>query len=282
MHRTGLVALVASLAHLSLVAGAGCAPGGILDLSIYELHLPTYSGGEFDIDIEREDKIAGCNGYSDKNFFAGESSGCSSGTGKAYVQMDVCGSPSSCDCDTTGNSDHCRTELREVLPTREWDPKGPVNRLRATVRVMAADNGNRGTIIGQIHVNTDDVSAPAAKLYYSESGMLTFDVKTSIDDGEDMYTELGVIPLGEKFTYEIRYENDELSVSINDGEFQKFDTYDLNAPPCDFKVSRPPSPPLSQTALVASGPTLMCLQVGNYNQGDTPSSVRFYALEISH
>ena len=246
MRGTSFLSLVVSLAHLWVVAAYECAPGGILNLDSFELQLPTGKGG--DIDIVRKDLLAGCNGYSDENFFTSRSSGCTRGAGMPYITMKVAGSPESCGCTTTPNSKHCRTELREVAPERSWDPRAAKNRLRATVRVMEVDDGDRGTIIGQIHISTDDAKVPAATLYYSQAGHLMLDVKTAVHDGDDEYTDLEVIPVGQMFTYELRYEDNELSVSINDGKFTKVSTHNLHAPPCNFKVGAPPPP--AKTAFV--------------------------------
>ncbi|KAH7125953.1 hypothetical protein EDB81DRAFT_910684 [Dactylonectria macrodidyma] len=65
------------------------------------------------------------------------------------------------------------------------------------------------------------------------------------------------VPKGERFTYEIRYEDGQLSVSINGESFTILDTVELDAPNSYFKA-------------------------GNYNQGDGPTEVRFFEVNVSH
>ena len=68
---------------------------------------------------------------------------------------------------------------------------------------------------------------------------------------------MGKIPLGQKFTYQISWENNVLGIRLNNGALQVLDTYQLNAPESFFKI-------------------------GNYLQGKKPSTVRFYDIRISH
>ena len=40
-------------------------------------------------------------------------------------------------------------------------------------------------------------------------------------DGNSVFTNLATIPVGNTFTYAIRYENGQLSVAVNDGAFHR-------------------------------------------------------------
>jgi hypothetical protein len=75
--------------------------------------------------------------------------------------------------------------------------------------------------------------------------------------GELLFTTVGTVPVGNSFTYEIRYEGGQLSVALNDGGFIILDQYELGNPNSYFKV-------------------------GNYNQGDSYSEVRIQAISVSH
>jgi hypothetical protein len=175
--------------------------------------------------------------------------------------MYVPGGANNTGCVTTPNTKYCRTELREVDPSTgditSWDPNAPINRLTATVRAAEVDNGSHGTIIGQIHIDGDFSNYPVAKLYYASSGDLNLGVEESVTTGGTAYNYIGNIPLNTTFTYEIRYEQAQLSVSINGGPQQFFNASSLNTPPSYFKA-------------------------GNYNQGTTPSEIHFYSVAIQH
>ncbi|OAQ59929.1 alginate lyase 2 [Pochonia chlamydosporia 170] len=239
----------ASLAAISLLfTNAGAVPAtqetratcgsGNLDLSKWKLQLPTGSTGHPDT-ISSSDL---CNGYSSQYFYM---------QGDALV-MKVPGGPSSGKCVTTPNSQHCRTELRENKPA-SWDPKGKTNRLIGDLKVTQND----GEIcIGQIHIDDSISSKPVAELYYNSAGALAVGVNTCRTCSQKR-TSIGNVPKGQRFTYEIRYEGNKLSVSINGGAFKTLSTYDLNAPKSYFKA-------------------------GNYNQHDVPTTVQFYKIQTSH
>ncbi|RFU27668.1 hypothetical protein B7463_g8675, partial [Scytalidium lignicola] len=138
----------------------------------------------------------------------------------AVLVMKVPGSPDSTGCVTTPNSLHCRTELREINPS-SWNPNQATNRLTVTLAVPEPDDSGHGTVIGQFIL------------------MIAFLANLST------------------FTYEIRYESNVLSVSINNAQPVVFNTFQLDAPSSYFKV-------------------------GNYNQGDSPSDVHFFAISVTH
>jgi hypothetical protein len=175
--------------------------------------------------------------------------------------MYVPGGANETGCVTTPNTEYCRTELREVDPTTgdttSWDPSAATNRLTASVMASEVDNGSHGTIIGQIHIDGDVSKYPVAKLYYTSSGDLNLGVEESVTDGGTNYSLVGNVPLNTQFTYDIRYENSELSIGINGGAQQVIDAASLNSPKSYFKA-------------------------GNYNQGTTPSTIHFYSVAIQH
>lgn len=224
-----------------------CAPGGNFDLSVWELQLPVGSAGS--PTTISTSALEGCSGYSNRGYFFTES-------GDGAMVMKVPGSPSSSGCVTTPNTKFCRTELREENPS-SWDPKAATNRLSATVSVPKPDNSNHGTVIGQIHMDSSVSSYPVAKLYYNSNGDITIGVHKSRSGGTEYYTSLGSILVGQKFSYEIRYENGSLSVSINGGAAKDVSLGNLDPPLSYFKA-------------------------GNYNQGDSPSEVHFFEVAVQH
>jgi hypothetical protein len=161
-------------------------------------------------------------------------------------------------CKTTPNSKHCRTELSEASPS-SWDPKGPTNKLSATLTVVEADNSQHGTVIGQIHIVEKVSVRPVCELYYNSGGVLSFGVEQTRKGGNEVVQPLKAekIPLKTQFSYTISYAGGKLSVSINGGAEQVFSTYQLDSPPSYFKA-------------------------GNYNQGETKSEVHFKSIQVEH
>lgn len=235
----------------SCALNASCAPGGNFDLQPWELQLPIGEPGS--PETISDSQLEGCSGFQDATYFY-------TATDDGAMVMYVPGGADNTGCVTTPNTHYCRTELREVDPSTgeitRWDPNAATNRLTATVSASAVDNGSHGTIIGQIHIDGDVSQYPVAKLYYASSGDLNLGVEESVDNGGTSYHHVGNVPLNNKFTYEIRYENNVLSVGINGGPQQVVNNT-LGAPLSYFKA-------------------------GNYNQGTTPSSIRFYAVSIAH
>lgn len=218
-------------------------------MSPWELQLPIGSTG--DPDTESSSQLQGCSGYQDPQhlYFFTES-------GDGALVMKVPGSPSSSGCVTTPNSEHCRTELREINPS-SWDPNASTNRLTVSLKVTNPDNSQYGTVIGQVHIDDSISSKPVCELYYSASGTLSMGVEQTRSGGNEKVVTVGSIPVGTLFSYEIAYENNVLSVSINGGPEQVLSTYSLDAPLSYFKV-------------------------GNYNQGTDPSDVHFFAINVEH
>ncbi|PQE15473.1 Alginate lyase protein [Rutstroemia sp. NJR-2017a WRK4] len=226
-----------------------CAPGGNFDLSKWTLQLPIGSTGH-PTSITGA-KLSSCTGYQDPEkeyFFTSSTDG--------SLVMKVPGSPSSTGCVTTTNSLHCRTELREASPS-SWDPSAATNRLSATLTVVTADDSSHGTVIGQIHIDDSVSTKPVCELFYNSKGVLSMGVEQTRSGGNEIVTEVGSVPVGQQFSYEIAYEGGELSVAINGGAAKKLSTYSLNNPKSYFKA-------------------------GNYNQGNSKSEVHFYAIDVKH
>ncbi|KAF4637751.1 hypothetical protein G7Y89_g320 [Cudoniella acicularis] len=226
-----------------------CAPGGNFNLSPFTLQLPTGSAG--DPTQISSSSLEGCSGYQDSGhkYFYTES-------GDGALVMKVPGSPASSGCVTTKNSLHCRTELRESTPA-SWSPNAATNRLQVTLVVPTPDDSKYGTVIGQIHIDDSISSKPVCELYYNKSGVLTMGVEKTRKGGDENYTEIATVPVGQSFKYEIRYEGNVLSVGVNGDALKALSTFELDAPASYFKV-------------------------GNYNQGDSPSEVKFLAIEVQH
>ncbi|KAH7136873.1 alginate lyase-domain-containing protein [Dactylonectria estremocensis] len=204
---------------------SSCAPGGNFDLSKWTLQMPT--GSEGSPDSISSSELEGCSGYTDSEYFY------TNQTDGALVMK------------------HCRTEFRENDPS--WSPLDPYNRLVAELMVTENDDE---ICVGQIHIVDSISSKPVAELYYGSDGALSMGVQKCRTCTQQR-SDIGNVPKGERFTYEIRYENDQLSVSINGGSFKTLDTFELDAPDSYFKA-------------------------GNYNQGDGPTEVRFFKVRVSH
>jgi hypothetical protein len=172
------------------------------------------------------------------------------------VILKVPGSPSTTGCVTSANSKQCRTELRESSPA-SWDPNAATNSMTATLVVVKADRSQHGTCIGQIHTDDQVSVRPVGELYYNQQGVLSMGVEHTAKGGDQTVTEGGSVPVGTKFSYTIRYENGELSVTVNGGAKKVLSTYQLDSPPSYFKA-------------------------GNYNQGDSASEVHFFGIEVQH
>ncbi|KAL6904075.1 family 7 polysaccharide lyase [Trichoderma evansii] len=218
-----------------------CAPGGNLDLSKFSLQLPTGSPGN-PTQISAS-KLNGCNGFQDEWFSTSKSDG--------TVVFKV---PDSSTCVTTKNSKHCRSELRESSPA-SWSPNSATNRLFADLKVTQAGSGS--ICVGQIHIDDKVSVRPVAELYYHPDGELTIGVEKTRAGGNQKPFPVDRVTPGARFTYEIRYEKNVLSVSVNGKAAKTFTTFELNAPPSYFKA-------------------------GNYNQGSDATEVHFYNIRITH
>ena len=228
-----------------------CAPGGNFNLSNWLLQLPYGKKGK--PDTVSSSRLEGCYGYQNHSYFFTDSS-------DGSLVMKVPGSPNSSHCVTTPHSKHCRTELREVDPSSgkliSWDPNSSPNRLNVTLNVTTPDDSLYGTVIGQIHIDGKVSTKPVCELYYNSTGHINMGVECS-ENGGATHTPIGFVEVGTMFSYQIKYEGNVLSVSYNGGEPLVLDTNDLDTPPSYFKV-------------------------GNYNQGNSSSDVRFYSVVVTH
>lgn len=233
---------------LAKAGDASCAPGGNFDLSYWSLQLPTGDAGGVD-SIKSQD-LQGCDGYTGDTFYTDESTG--------DLVLLAPGNPDITGCATTSGSSHCRTELREVDQSTgegaSWDPK-KTNVLKVTMKVVKADDGSHGTAIGQVFAS--EASKPVAEMYYSQEGAIVVGVKRDADSGQEI-SEVGQVPLGTEFDYELSYSADILTVTIN-GDKKELDTYNWDSPQCYFKT-------------------------GNYNQGDSgdESEVHISTIDVTH
>lgn len=222
-----------------------CAPGGNFDLSGWQLQLPIGSAGS--PTTISSSALESCSGYENFSYFFTES-------GDGALVMKVPGSPASSGCVTTPNSQHCRTELRE---DKSWSPNDATNKLSASLAVPTPDNSKYGTVIGQVHIDDSVSTKPVCELYYNTSGDLTMGVEQTRSGGNEVMTKVGNVAVGSTFSYEIVYQSNVLTVSINGGAAQTLSTYSLDAPLSYFKA-------------------------GNYNQGSDASDVHFFSISISH
>jgi hypothetical protein len=249
MYSTAILISLLATTKAVFALDPSCAPGGNFDLSKWSLQLPIGSTGS--PTTIPSSQLEGCQGYQDPghHYFFTES-----GDGAAVFK--VPGSPASTGCVTTPNSQHCRTELRETNPS-SWSPNSGTNQLSVTLLATQVDDSDHGTVIGQVHIDDSISSKPVCELYYNSDGNLTMGVEQTRSGGNEKFTQVGNIPVGQKFSYVLSYQNNVLSISINGGSATVLSTYQLNAPNSYFKV-------------------------GNYNQGDSPSDIHFFAISTQH
>lgn len=224
----------------------GCAPGGNFDLSVFSLELPF--GKVNAPHVINTNDLQGCSGYQDPghHYFFTES-------GDGALVMKVPGSPAQTGCVTWAQSKHCRTELKEL---NSWNPNAQTNRLAVTLAVFQPDNSGHGTVIGQVHIDNGVSLKPVAELYFNQNGDVVIGVEKTRAGGDLIFTWLAKLPVGSKFSYEIRYESGVFKVVVN-GNVHTISTNSLDSPLSYFKV-------------------------GNYNQGDSPSDIHFFGIKIFH
>jgi hypothetical protein len=244
---------------------SGCSAGGSFDLSLWDLQLPIGSAGS--PETISSGSLEGCGGWSNSDYFFTGSNG--------SLVMKVPGGTST-GCVTTSHSTPCRTELHEANPG-SWGLTTGVNRMTVSLAVITAGGS---TCIGQVPIAESAGSTkPVAELcrspeysldskalekpltfvlsFYADNGDIEMGVEQTRAGINDIRTTIGNIPSGVRFTYEIRYENAVLQVSLNGGSLQILSTYQLENPPSYFKV-------------------------GNYLQGSSPSEVHFYSISTVH
>ena len=155
-------------------------------------------------------------------------------------------------CVATGNSAHCRSELREVAV---WQPTG-TNTLSATLEVT---NAAGEPVVGQIHDDPAASVRPLVELFYNQNGHLVAGVEQCLGGGCIKPFDLGPDPVG-KFSYVISYGTVngavQLSVSINGGP-----------------------PAILTTPILGVGGYF---KAGDYGQAPTDAAVTFFAIDIVH
>ena len=224
-----------------------CAPGGNFNLSGWQLQLPYGSNGT--PLTKSPDDLKGCNGFQDPghHYFFTES-------GDGAMVMKAPGSPAQSGCLTTSGSQHCRTELGELA---QWSPTSGTNRLFADL--LGTDVHN--VCIGQVFQADSGFNKPFAELYYSGAdGGVRFGTEYQAQGGQGQDLQLiGTVPVGTRFTYEVRFEGGNLLARLNGDAFKTLRTY-FTTPKAFFKA-------------------------GNYNQDlDTTdiADLHFFQLKITH
>jgi hypothetical protein len=228
-------------------ATSNCAPGAHISiLSNFDLQLPYATKGTSPAQISGS-ALAGCNGYQNASWFYWDDS-------NNYMVMKAPPLQNGDSCAHTSGSVHCRTELREENPD-SWSPKG-TNTMTVTLSVPKPDDGSHGTVVGQVF--SAEFSKPVAELYYNQSGDLVIGVEQTTSGGHSIFSPIGNVAVGTKFTYILSYSDNNLTVTLNGGTAQSFPTSQLGDPDSYFKV-------------------------GDYNQGvDDSSEVDVYSVAIVH
>ncbi|KAF2111246.1 alginate lyase 2 [Lophiotrema nucula] len=248
---SGLVAAVPSGSRLS----PKCHPGGNFDLSNWNLETSIDNGTGRPLIISAAKLGAGkdgCkNGWHDEGpehewFYTDPKDGA--------MVINAPGYSDEHPCIRTSGSVHCRTEFHEVSPS-SWPPNATTNHLH--VKLVGLKGSN--VVIGQIFQAGTGANKPYAELYYHDSGSVIMGVATcpgGSNDGcnQDMQT-IGTAPLGEPFTYDIRFEKNVLKAGLN-GKMKTVKTYFMT-PGAWFKF-------------------------GNYNQGTDDASLHIFEMMVQH
>ena len=224
----------------AMPAAAAASPGANFDLGGYTLQLPTGTQGKVDT-------VSGASleaGYTNPPYFY-------SGSDGAMVMMDPRVGV------TTSGSLHPRTEFRE---NATWTTGG-TNLLDANLAVTKVP-GN--TAIAQIFQGTGP-SKPLCELQYSSSGTVKLLLEKTNQGGSSTTTTITSVPLGQKFTYQLKLSGKTITVKVN-GTTKTFTMDD------SFVGEK------------------FYFKAGNYDQtatAGTPQTsdgtvVKFYSLKITH
>ena len=178
-------------------------PGSNFNLSIWQLQLPSGSTGS--PDTISASQLEG--GYQSQYFYTDGNDGAMTfWTPEKGV--------------TTPNSNFPRSELREMNANgsaANWSFYAGTHTLNATLRVTKVPSS---VAIGQIKIGSplqSGVSAstkPTLEMYYRSSGDIVVGIENSPDGGQTPYT-IANIPLGSKFSYQIKATSSTLTVTIN-------------------------------------------------------------------
>jgi hypothetical protein len=219
-------------------------PSGNFDLSVWDLQLPIGPAGN----PTTITSAALQAGYTSTYFHTDSSSGA----------LDFY-TPEGNGCTTTANSSSCRTELREETTggvDAAWPDTG-TNTLSATLAVTSVAGSPKGVVFGQIHFASAISNKPLIELFYSSSGAIEAGVEQTLSGGNEKTTQLGSVPVGQKFSYTISLSANVLTVTING----------------------------KTTGIANPFPANLAyyFKAGDYGQGTAPGdSVSFYALSIVH
>jgi hypothetical protein len=176
-------------------------PGGNFDLSLWELQEPIGDVGRPKTIPPSE--LVGIGGYQDRYFFTDTTSG-------SMNFFDP-----STDCVTTGNSSHCRSELREMAAAgaaASWPVRG-TNTLSATLAVTHVPDH---VCVGQIHIGAGmPISTkPLVELFYFATGgpdgrlfpiplpgKIVMAIHSSPIGGDGVYETVAAVPIGVRWSY---------------------------------------------------------------------------------
>lgn len=168
---------------------------------------------------------------------------------------------------TTPNSNYARSELREMNPNgsgANWDMLAGTHTLNATLRVMKVP---KSVAIGQIKIgspirnNAPSSTKPTLELYYRANGDIVVGIENSPAGGQTAHF-LTNVPLGTKFSYQIKSTPSTMTVTIN-------------GTPRSFQTA---------SAFLNYG---QYFKAGSYNQSSSDSTtvgslVKFYSLSVTH
>ncbi|PHH90362.1 hypothetical protein CDD83_3885 [Cordyceps sp. RAO-2017] len=120
------------------------------------------------------------------------------------------------------------------------------------MKVVKADDGTHGTVIGQVFAN-----GPLLEIFYSPRGDIVAGISQPHTEIQDI-KHIGHVRLRSEFQYEISYTKNRLSVTVNK-RTTHFDTSQWGSPMSYFKL-------------------------GNYNQAKsrTSSEVHIGAIKLIH
>ncbi|KAI9705279.1 MAG: hypothetical protein M1820_005278 [Bogoriella megaspora] len=144
----------------------------------------------------------------------------------------------------TTNSQHFRTEFKE---DKNFDPKNGDYVLTVTLIVDEVDE--KGTCIGQVHIEDSDPShKPVFELFCNSKGDLSVGMEQSPEGGDEEKTSVGNVEVGTKLTYKIKYTGESAIITINGEEKPPVKASQVGSPRSYFKF-------------------------GNYNQGHKTASL---------
>jgi hypothetical protein len=228
------------------------APGGNIDLSLWELQEPVGSPGAPTTILPAA--LEGPKGFQGTYFYTDPTDG-------AMTFWDPENGV------TTANSDYPRSELREMNAdgtAANW-PVAGVNTLSATVAVVKVPDH---VCVGQIHLGTAIQAGLAAstkpllELYYDATGSIVLGIEDSPAGSQTTHT-ITSVPLGTRFTYTIELDAAGTITLVLDGVTSKFTM------PASFNGYG------------------MYFKAGDYDQtagtdGSIGATVKFYALQVFH